>query len=158
MKQVKMLICDVDGVMTDGTIWLDTDRQWKRVFSVYDGVGMKLLMEKGYKVGVITGGKSEDVKTRMEFLGVPYFYDGVGDKVPSFEDILKKTGLKASEIMYIGDEIYDVPLIERVGVGVSVPNGVHEAKSKAKYITRAAGGTGAVREIIDWLLKHGFYS
>ncbi|MGE3974901.1 MAG: KdsC family phosphatase [Bdellovibrionales bacterium] len=158
LKQIKMLISDVDGVMTDGTIWLDTDKQWKRIFSVYDGVGMKLLMEKGYQVGVITGGKSEDVKTRMEFLGIPHFYDGVGDKVPSFEDILKKTGLKANEIMYIGDEIFDIPLIERVGVGVSVPNGVDGAKSKAKYITKCAGGTGAVREICDWLLKYGFYS
>lgn len=158
LKRIKMLISDVDGVMTNGEIWLDSQNNWKRCFSVYDGVGMKMLMDAGYRVGVITGGKSIDVRTRMEFLGVEYFYEGIGDKTPSLEEILKKTGLKSEEVAYIGDELVDVPIIERVGVGVSVPNGLKEAREKAIYITKARGGEGAVREICDLILEEGFFS
>jgi len=158
LKPIKMLISDVDGVMTNGQIYLDSNNQWKRIFSTYDGVGLKLLMEKGYQVGIITGGRSDDVKTRMEFLGVHHFYDGASDKLPCYLDILKKTGLQDHEIVYIGDEIYDVPILERVGIGVTVPNAMEEAKQKAKYTTRVAGGDGAVREICNWILKNGYYS
>jgi 3-deoxy-D-manno-octulosonate 8-phosphate phosphatase (KDO 8-P phosphatase) len=158
LKRIKMLICDVDGVMTNGEIWLDSQNQWKRRFSVYDGVGLKMLMEMGYKVGVITGGKSIDVQTRIGFLGIEYFYEGIGDKTPPLQEIIQKTGLKLEEIAYIGDELVDVPIIEKVGVGVSVPNGVKEACEKAKYITKARGGDGAVREICDLILEKGFYS
>lgn len=158
LKRIKMLICDVDGVMTNGEIWLDSQNQWKRRFTVYDGVGLKMLMDKGYKVGIITGGKSIDVQTRIGFLGIEYFYEGIGDKTPPLLEILQKTGLKLEEIAYIGDELVDVPIIEKVGVGVSVPNGVKEAREKAKYITKVRGGDGAVRELCDLILEKGFYS
>jgi 3-deoxy-D-manno-octulosonate 8-phosphate phosphatase (KDO 8-P phosphatase) len=158
LKRVKMLLCDVDGVMTNGEIWLDSQNHWKRTFSVYDGVGLKMLMDMGYRVGVITGGKSIDVRTRMEFLGIEFFYEGIGDKTPPFNEILEKTGFKPDEVAYIGDELVDVPIIEKVGVGVSVPNGVREAREKAAYITKAKGGDGAVREICDLILEKGFYS
>ncbi len=158
LKRIKMLICDVDGVMTNGEIWLDSQNHWKRRFSVYDGVGLKLLMEKGYRIGVITGGKSVDVKTRMEFLGVEFFYEGIADKMPPFLEILEKSGLKKEEIAYIGDELVDVPIIEKVGMGVSVPNGVKEAREKAAYITKTRGGDGAVRELCELILEKGFYS
>jgi 3-deoxy-D-manno-octulosonate 8-phosphate phosphatase (KDO 8-P phosphatase) len=158
LKHIKMLICDVDGVMTNGEIWLDSQNDWKRRFSVYDGVGLKMLMDLGYKIGIITGGKSNDVRTRMKFLGIEMFYEGVGDKTPPLNEILEKTGLKLHEIAYIGDELVDVPLIEKVGVGVSVPNGVREARDKAVYVTKNRGGEGAVREICDLILEKGFYS
>ncbi len=158
VKRIKMLICDVDGVMTNGEIWLDSQNQWKRKFSVYDGVGLKMLMDMGYKIGVITGGKSIDVRTRMEFLGVEFFYEGIADKTPSFDEILSKTGFKPEEVAYIGDELVDVPIIKRVGMGVSVPNGVKEAKRDAAYITKVPGGDGAVREICDLILENGFFS
>jgi len=158
LKRIKMLICDVDGVMTNGEIWLDCQNYWKRRFSVYDGVGLKMLMDEGYLVGVITGGQSIDVKTRMQFLGIEYFYDGIGDKMPPLLEILDKTKLKKEEVAYIGDELADVPIIESVGVGVSVPNAVKEAREKAIYVTHARGGDGAVREVCNLILEKGFYS
>lgn len=158
LKSIKALVTDVDGVLTDATIWWDSDKQWKRNFSVRDGVGLKLLMEAGYKVGVITGGKSEDVRTRMEFLGVHWFFDGHTDKIEPFQDLLKQSGLKASEVIYIGDEVYDVPVLKMVGVGATVPDAVDEAKQVAHYITKYPGGFGAVREVCDLVRRYGFYS
>ncbi len=159
LKQIKALVTDVDGVLTDATVWWDSDKQWKRNFSVRDGVGLKLLMEKGYKIGVITGGRSEDVQTRMKFLGVHYFYDGIsGDKFECYQDLLKASGLQSSEILYIGDEIYDVSVMKAVGVGVSVPDAVDEAREAAHYITKHQGGHGAVREVCDLIRKHGFFA
>jgi 3-deoxy-D-manno-octulosonate 8-phosphate phosphatase (KDO 8-P phosphatase) len=158
LKNIKALVTDVDGVMTDSVIWWDSDKQWKRKFSVRDGVGMKFLMDAGYKVGVITGGRSEDVRTRMEFLGVHYFYDGIVDKVEPFQEVLKQSGLKASEVLYIGDEIFDVPVLKLAGVSVTVADGIDEAKQVAHYITKCLGGQGAVREVCDLVKKYGFFS
>ncbi|MEQ1875564.1 MAG: HAD-IIIA family hydrolase [Bdellovibrionia bacterium] len=159
LRHIKALVTDVDGVLTDAMVWWDSDKQWKRKFSVRDGVGLKLLMERGYKIGVITGGRSEDVQTRMKFLGVHYFFDGIsGDKLECFQDLLKQSGLQSSEILYIGDEIYDVAVMKAVGVGVSVPDAVDEAREAAHYITKAPGGQGAVREVCDLIRKHGFFA
>lgn len=159
LKNIKALVTDVDGVLTDAMIWWDSDKQWKRKFSVRDGVGLKLLMESGYKVGVITGGRSEDVQTRMKFLGVHYYYDGIsGDKYEPFQDLLKQSGLQPSEILYIGDEVYDVSVMKLCGIGVTVPDAVEEAKQAAHYVTKVPGGFGAVREVCDLIRKHGFYS
>lgn len=158
ISNIKMFITDVDGVLTDGTIWLDSAGKWKRAFCVKDGVGLKLLMKAGYEVGVITGGKSEDVDTRIGFLGIKHYYSEASDKTPSFDKILKDTGLKPSEIAYIGDEVYDVPIIEKVGFGASVPDAVESVKAKAHYITNTRGGSGAVREICDLILEHGYHS
>lgn len=157
-RNIKMLITDVDGCLTDGTIWLDSNLQWRRSFNVLDGVGIKLLIEQGYTVAVITGGNSEDVRLRIKFLGIEHFYDGASDKRPAFEDLLKKTGLKPSEIAYIGDEVYDLPIMNRVGFSACPPRAVEQVKKDSHYVCKAEGGYGAVREVTDLILQNGFYS
>ncbi len=150
-----MLICDVDGVLTDGRLWISDDGKWRRFFHVKDGVGMKLLMDNGYEVGVISGGKSDDVVQRMEFLNIKHFYLEAADKTQPFEKILEKTGLKTDEIAFIGDEIFDIPILERVGFAATVPGAVAKVKKSAHYVTKTDGGAGAVREVVDLIMEHG---
>ncbi len=155
---------DVDGVLTDGSIWMDSSRClfskkviWKRRFNVKDGVGLRRLMKAGFSTAVISAGNSEDVKMRMEFLGIQNIYLGAAPKVGPFKQLLNKTSLKPSEVAYIGDDVYDVPIIEAVQFGVSVPNAFEPAKKKAQYVTEARGGEGAVREVCELLLKFGYF-
>ena len=158
LKNIKMLVLDVDGILTDGTLWLDSNEEWKRAYSVYDGVGIKLVIEAGYQVGVITGGGSKDVEKRSRFLGIQHIYQGQTDKRPAFDDLLTKTGLKASEVLYMGDEIFDVPLLERAGFGATVPHAVDSAKAVAQSVTTRLGGHGAVREVCDLLIRYGHFA
>lgn len=150
-----MLICDVDGVLTDGRLWIDNEGKWRRFFHVKDGVGMKLLMDEGYDVGVISGGKSDDVVQRMSFLNIKHFYLEASDKTIPFNEILKNTGYKEEEIAFIGDEIFDIPILKRVGFAVTVPHAVEEVKKAAHYVTKTGGGLGAVREAGDLIRQFG---
>jgi 3-deoxy-D-manno-octulosonate 8-phosphate phosphatase (KDO 8-P phosphatase) len=158
LKSIKMLVLDVDGVLTDCRVWMDSNGQWKRIYSVRDGVGIKRLIDAGYKVAVITGSESEDVRARVKMLGMHYFYEGALDKEPSFAKLLVESGLQASQIAYVGDDIYDIPLIQASGIGVTVPEAVDEVLDAADYVTRRPGGNGAVREICDYILKYGAFS
>lgn len=153
-----MLICDIDGVLTDGRLWVNESGQWCRFFHTLDGVGLKLLMEAGYEVGVISGGRSADVIKRMEHLKIKHVYLDALDKTPCFDAILVKLGLKEDEVAYIGDEVYDIPLLERVGVAFTVPHAVKEVKDAAHAVTKVAGGKGAVRELADLIRQHGAFS
>jgi 3-deoxy-D-manno-octulosonate 8-phosphate phosphatase (KDO 8-P phosphatase) len=155
LKRVRMLICDVDGVLTDGRLWIDTEGKWRRFFHVKDGVGMKLLMDLGYEVGVISGGKSDDVVQRMSFLNIKHFYLEVADKTIPFQEIIKNTGFSTDEIAFIGDEIFDIPILKQVGFAATVPNAVKEVKKAAHYVTKTEGGYGAVREVVDLIREHG---
>ena len=158
LKRVRMLICDVDGVLTDGRLWIDTEGKWRRFFHVKDGVGMKLLMDEGYDVGVISGGKSDDVIQRMSFLNIKHFYLEAADKSGPFEEILKNTGYQVDEIAFIGDEIFDIPILNRVGFAATVPHAVSEVKKASHYITKTGGGLGAVREVVDLIREFGAMS
>lgn len=153
-----MLICDVDGVLTDGRLWISDDGKWRRFFHVRDGVGMKLLMDEGYDVGVISGGKSDDVIQRMSFLNIKYFYLEIANKIQPFEEILQKTGYAEDEIAFIGDEIFDIPVLERVGFAATVPGAVKEVQKSAHYCTKVEGGFGAVREVVDLIRNFGALS
>ncbi|MFN3454685.1 MAG: hypothetical protein ACK41T_06950 [Pseudobdellovibrio sp.] len=93
LKNIKMLVLDVDGIMTDCRLWMDSDGEWKRIYSVRDGVGIKALIEQGYKVAVITGAKAVDVRARVKMLGINYLYEGALNKVPPFEELQKESGL-----------------------------------------------------------------
>ena len=150
-----MLITDVDGVLTDGRLWISDAGKWCRFFHVKDGVGMKLLMDAGYEVGVISGGKSDDVVQRMSFLAIKHFHLEAADKNIPFEQILNESGLKEDEIAYVGDEIFDIPILERVGFAATVPGAVKEVKRAAHYVTKIGGGYGALREVIDLIRLHG---
>jgi 3-deoxy-D-manno-octulosonate 8-phosphate phosphatase (KDO 8-P phosphatase) len=154
LKPVKMLICDVDGVMTNGRIWLNEKEEWVRQFNVRDGVGLKLLMKNDIQVAIISGGDSKDVRIRMKFLGVPHTYFGIEDKNVIFQDLLKKTNLKPENCAFIGDDIYDLPLLEKVGAAFTVADAVEELLEKGIFVTKRGGGSGAIREVVDLILKY----
>ncbi|MFZ3228693.1 MAG: HAD-IIIA family hydrolase [Pseudobdellovibrio sp.] len=158
LRPIKMLVLDVDGVLTDCRLWMDSNGEWKRVYSVRDGVGIKELSAAGYKLAIITGATATDVRARAKMLGFDYFYEGATDKTPSFEKLQKESGIKKEEMAYIGDDIYDIPLIKAVGFGATVPEAVDSVIEAAQYVTKRPGGNGAVREVCDYLLKYGFYS
>lgn len=153
-----MLVLDVDGVLTDCKLWMDSDGQWKRIYSVRDGVGIKRLIENGYKLAVITGATAEDVRARVKMLGIHYLYEGALDKVPSFAQLQKDSGFKPEEMAYVGDDIFDIPLIQQVAFGATVPEAVEEVIEVADYVTRRPGGNGAVREVCDFIFRHGAFS
>lgn len=153
-----MLVLDVDGVLTDCRLWMDSDGQWKRIYCVRDGVGIKRLIENGYKLAVITGSTAEDIRARVKMLGIHYFYEGAHDKNPSFKKLQEDSGLKPEEMAYVGDEIFDIPMIQASAFGATVPEAVDEVLEIADYVTRRAGGNGAVREVCDFIYKYGAYS
>lgn len=157
LKNIKMLILDVDGVLTDTKLWYD-GREWRRFFSIRDGVGIKRIMEAGYKTAVITGSKAEDIQARVKSLGINYFYEGALDKGPSFLRLQQESGIKPEEMAYIGDDIFDIPMIKTVAFGATVPEAVDEVLEVAHYVTRRPGGCGAVREICDFIYKYGAFA
>lgn len=153
-----MLIMDVDGVLTDTRIFLDSNGEWKRFFSIRDGVGIKELQERGYQTAIITGSRATDIKERARSLKISYFYEGYLDKVPAFEQLISDSGISPEQMAYIGDDIYDIPLLSKVGFAATVPESVDEVKEFVQYTTQRAGGMGAVREICDLIIKNGFYA
>lgn len=153
LKNIKLFLSDVDGVMTDARIFLDAHGNWARQFSVYDGIGLKRLQERDVSVGIITAALAEDVRKRFEFLKVDFFYEGAKDKLKHLNEILEETGLSADEVAYIGDDLMDVPVIEAVGFGVTVPHALDSIKAKSNYITKQNGGFGAVREICEMIIS-----
>ena len=158
LKPIKMLVLDVDGVLTDCRVWMDTNGEWKRFFSIRDGVGIKLLQEAGYKLAIITGTKSSDIQARAKVLGFNYFYEGATDKLPPFIKLQNESGISSSQIAYMGDDVFDIPLIKQAGFGATVPDAVDEVIECSHYVTKRPGGNGAVREVCDFILKYGFYS
>lgn len=150
-----MLVLDVDGILTDCRLWMDSNGEWKRIYSVRDGVGIKLLIEAGYKLAIITGSKAEDVRARAKMLGFHYFFEGALDKLPSFQDLQKQSGVKPDEMAYMGDDIFDIPLLKAVAFSATVPEAVDEVIEASDYTTRRPGGNGAVREVCDYILKYG---
>ncbi len=149
LKKIKILILDVDGVMTDGKVFWLEGHGWTRSFHVKDGYGLKVLMKAGIQVAVISGGDSKDVKTRMEFLKIPYVFLGDEDKLKALEKIMQATGFNADQMAFMGDDLFDIPVLERVGFSATVPHAVDEVKSRSHYVTESPGGGGAVREVSD---------
>ncbi|MEW6057083.1 MAG: HAD family hydrolase [Bdellovibrionota bacterium] len=153
LKRIKMLILDVDGVMTDGRIWWIEGTGWTRAFSVKDGYGLKLLMRSGIDVAVISGGDSKSVRERAQFLGIKHCYLGDENKIIALEKIVKATGLKHEQMAFVGDDLFDIPVLKAVGFSATVPHAVVEVKEAVHYITVEPGGFGAVREIADLIRK-----
>lgn len=153
LKKIKLLILDVDGVLTDGRIfWLD-GQGWTRHFNVKDGYGLKVLMQAGIDVAIISGGKSKDVETRMQFLKIKHVFLGDEDKVKALGKIIEATGLTPDQMAFMGDDLFDIPVMERVGFAATVPHAVDPVKKRAHYITVYDGGMGAVREVADAIRK-----
>lgn len=153
LKKAKLLLLDIDGVLTDGSLFFVPGNGWTRTFSVKDGYGMRMLIKKGFQVGVISGGMSADVQERMKFLGVHHAYFGNEDKIVAYDRILKETGFKDEEVIYVGDELFDLPVLRRVGVSATVQNAAKQVLKEVDYIIQTPGGHGAAREIIDALFE-----
>jgi 3-deoxy-D-manno-octulosonate 8-phosphate phosphatase (KDO 8-P phosphatase) len=149
LKRIRLLILDIDGVLTDGRVfWLD-GHGWTRHFHVKDGYGLKLLMKEGIQVAVISGGDSKDVRVRMEFLKIPHIYLGDENKLIALDKIQKGTGVPFENMAFMGDELFDIPVMEKVGFSATVPHAVDAVKKRAHYVTETPGGWGAAREVTD---------
>jgi 3-deoxy-D-manno-octulosonate 8-phosphate phosphatase (KDO 8-P phosphatase) len=153
LQKIRLLLLDVDGVMTDGRIIYDDHGVETKAFDVKDGHGLKLLQRAGIRVGIITGRSSAVVDKRAAELGIPLVYQGAKDKLAPFMDILAQTGLTAEQIAYVGDDFPDLPVLRRVGFAVTVADAIAEIKPHVHYVTRQPGGRGAVREVCDLLLR-----
>ena len=153
LKKIKMLILDVDGVMTDGGIIMDSDGRELKKFNVRDGHGLKLLQRYGIKVAILTGRQSEVVKYRAKDLEIKDVYQKVFNKKEVFEKILMKHKLSADEVAYMGDDIIDIPVLKRVGFSAAVADAVDVVKKSVDYITKNTGGHGAVRELCEMILQ-----
>ena len=152
-KQVKLLLLDVDGVLTDGNlIYSSTGEETKR-FNTQDGLGIRLLQESGVEVGIITARTSEVVARRAEELKCTHLYQGKFDKLTAYEQILKETGLRPMHTAYMGDDLIDLPILNRVAFSAAPANAVVEIRQRVHYITERAGGSGAVREVCDLILE-----
>jgi len=152
LKAVKLFLCDVDGVMTDGAVYMGGGVETKR-FNIRDGLGLKFLQRHGIKVGWISRRPSSATQQRADDLKIDFVVQHQGGKIEGVESILRQTGLNWADICYVGDDVVDMGVIKRVGLGVAVGDGVTEAKAAAGYVTKAHGGDGAIREIAEMILK-----
>lgn len=152
-KAIKLLLLDVDGVLTDGRIIYDNDGGEYKAFDVKDGHGLKLIQRAGIQVGIITGRESEVVARRAAELGIEILYQGAKVKLDPFHEILSQLGLEPKEVAYVGDDVVDLPVMNKVGFSATVADGVDDIKPYVDYVAERCGGRGAVREICDYLLK-----
>ena len=150
---IRMLVLDVDGVLTDGKLYFDHNGNELKAFNTRDGMGINVLQRCGIEVAVITGRKSEAVTQRMTQLGVQHVYQGREDKLSAFLHLLKETGLDAHQICFVGDDWIDLPVLLRAGLAVSVADAEDRVKDQAHWITERNGGDGAVREVCNLILK-----
>jgi 3-deoxy-D-manno-octulosonate 8-phosphate phosphatase (KDO 8-P phosphatase) len=149
---IQCLILDVDGVLTDGGIWLTAQGEELKRFHVHDGVGIKRIQNAGITVAVISGRSSGSVSARMAELNVRHVYQGCADKLSVFNKLINELKIKPTEVAYIGDDLPDLPVMQIVGLGIAVANACPEVKAAAHWLTEKNGGFGAVREACDKIL------
>ncbi|WP_437608557.1 3-deoxy-manno-octulosonate-8-phosphatase KdsC [Erwinia sp. V71] len=151
-KQIRLLICDVDGVMSDGVIYMGNNGEELKAFNVRDGYGIRCLLTSGVEVAIITGRKAKLMEDRCKTLGITHLYQGQSDKLLAFRELLDTLSLSADQVAYIGDDLIDWPVMAQVGLSVAVADAHPVLLPRAQYVTRIAGGRGAVREICDLIL------
>ncbi|WP_432456010.1 MULTISPECIES: 3-deoxy-manno-octulosonate-8-phosphatase KdsC [unclassified Agarivorans] len=152
-RNIKLLICDVDGVFSDGRIYLGNDGEELKAFHTHDGFGIKALLNAGIEVAIITGRQSNLVSTRMQALGVQHIFQGQQDKMQAYRQLQQKLSLSPEYCAYIGDDVVDVPVMNACALGVAVYDAHPLCKQAAKLVTKTAGGYGAVRELCDLILQ-----
>jgi 3-deoxy-D-manno-octulosonate 8-phosphate phosphatase (KDO 8-P phosphatase) len=156
-KKIRVLLVDVDGVLTDGHVWLLSRRDGTaseiKGFSAYDGAGLKMARAAGLRTGLITGRESTAVAQRARECEIEFVYQGRATKLGALEEILRTTGADDAEFAYVGDDLPDIPVLRRAGLAVAVANAAPEVKQAAHYVTSRSGGEGAVREVIELILK-----
>jgi 3-deoxy-D-manno-octulosonate 8-phosphate phosphatase (KDO 8-P phosphatase) len=151
--RIKLLLMDCDGVLTDGRIELVGEKDEQKFFHTRDGHGLVLLHRAGLSSGIISGRTSSAVSRRARELGVTYLRQGALDKIKDFEELLAEAELEESEVAFIGDDVVDIPLMERAELSVAVADATRETRQAAHYVTQLPGGYGAVREVTEIILK-----
>jgi 3-deoxy-D-manno-octulosonate 8-phosphate phosphatase (KDO 8-P phosphatase) len=155
--RIRLLLMDVDGTLTDGHVWLQSQADGSALelksFGAQDGLGLTLAAQGGIRTGVITGRESPAMRRRAKESRIEFVYEACPVKIPAFEELLKKTGVSEEEVCYVGDDLPDLPVMRRVGLAIAVGNAVGEVKSAAHFVTRKNGGEGGVREAIELILK-----
>jgi len=149
---MRLVAFDIDGVFTDGRLYISNDGIESKAFHTHDGFGIRQLIVAGLEVAVISGRESAAVEKRMSELGVKHVIQGNSDKVAAFEALASELGISESEAVYVGDDLPDLPLLSRVGFSVAVSNAREEIKAASDYTTDKAGGFGAVREVCELVL------
>jgi 3-deoxy-D-manno-octulosonate 8-phosphate phosphatase (KDO 8-P phosphatase) len=153
IKKIKVLAMDVDGVLTNGSINIDNEGREIKSFNVYDGFGINIIRKSGFRTAIISARSSEAVRERANDLKIDKVFQDAYPKINAYEEMLAFFGVKDEEVCFIGDDIPDLPILSRAGFAVSVPNGSKEAKETAHFVTMTPGGSGAVRELIEIILK-----
>ncbi|MHC4727577.1 MAG: KdsC family phosphatase [Planctomycetota bacterium] len=154
LADIEMLVMDVDGVLTDGTLIINGDGTESKSFNSLDGHGIRMWQRVGLKVALISGRASEPTQCRAEQLQIEHVFQDCHHKLPVLKELLKQIGLSPNKVAYIGDDLTDLPVIRYAGFGVTVANAVDEVKQYADYVTTRTGGSGAVREVIEYILKN----
>ncbi len=152
-KKIKLLLLDVDGVLTDGTLIYSHEGQESKAFNTQDGFGLRMLQDAGVAVGIITARSSQALERRSQDLKITHLYQGAVNKLEAYKEIVRKTSLKPFEIAYMGDDWLDLVLLKRVGLAVAPANAVREVQGMVHYTTEQSGGNGAVRELCDLILE-----
>ena len=152
-KKIKLFVCDVDGVFSDGRIYLGNDGEELKAFHTKDGFGLKAIMQQGIDVAIITGRQSNIVENRMSALGIKHIFQGKDDKLTVYQHLLEKLNLTPEETAYIGDDVVDLPVMKIAGLGIAVNDAHPIVSQQADLITTVKGGFGAVREICDLFLQ-----
>jgi 3-deoxy-D-manno-octulosonate 8-phosphate phosphatase (KDO 8-P phosphatase) len=152
-KKLKLLILDVDGVLTDGKLFFDNEGNEYKAFHSRDGHGIKLLRQTGVEVAVISGRKSNSVALRMKSLGIEYVYQGHENKIAAFDEIIDKLRITPDQAAHVGDDLLDLPIMTRVGLAIAVDDANFAVKQHADWCTTLPGGHGAVREVCDLIMQ-----
>lgn len=152
-KKLKLLILDVDGVLTDGRLFFDNEGTEYKCFHARDGHGIKLLRQTGVQVAVISGRRSNSVELRMKSLGIEHVFQGHENKQNAFAELLEKTGVTPGQAAHVGDDLLDLPIMIRVGLAIAVSDAHYAVKERADWCTDLPGGQGAVREVCDFIMR-----
>lgn len=152
-SRIKLLLMDCDGVLTDGRLWLTHDGEEQKSFDTHDGLGLSLFNRAGLKSGVISGRQASVVERRAKEVGIEFVRQGDEHKMAAYEELLRLAGVDEDEVAFIGDDLPDIPLMRRSELAVAVANATEETRSVAHYITLAKGGRGAIREVVELILK-----
>ncbi len=149
---IHLVVFDVDGVLTDGSLYIGDDGQEYKAFHSKDGHGMVMLQNSGVQIAIITGRSSDVVRIRMQSLGVQHVYQGRRDKLPAYMEVKQATGLGDEQIAYVGDDVVDLPVMTRVGLAIAVQDAHRLTKQHAHWVTPSGGGRGAAREVCEMLM------
>lgn len=152
-RDIKLIIFDVDGVMTDGTLFLADDGQEYKGFNSLDGHGLKMLKNSGVELAIITGRNSQVVEHRARNLGITHLHQGAHDKLKVYRQLLEDLGISAEQTAFMGDDVVDLPVMRRARLAITVPSAPDLVKAHSHYITRREGGRGAVREACEYIMR-----